>query len=224
MKAVNLQKRSIADKGYYNGDDIEKTEGLGATPIVARQLKPGEKDGHRFSLDKFVYDREKDVYTCPAGKTLHAHSKSKTKDRKFLNKAACKDCPFADKCAGKKKFRCITRRLNNDILDRADIRYAENKNLYLLRQQIVEHPFGTIKRTMNGGYFLLRSIRKVKTETALLLLGYNIKRTKSYLGFEKIMVMMDEWQGFISKGRSFLFFYLVKTFRPSDVGCITRPV
>jgi transposase len=113
-----LRKKGIAvlaDKGYYKGDDIKETEELGATPIVARQLKPGEKDGHGFSLDKFVYHKEKDEYTCPAGKTLKAHSKSKTKDRKFFNKAACKDCPFNNECTGKNKFRSIVRKKGNDI-------------------------------------------------------------------------------------------------------------
>ena len=30
-------------------------EQLGATPIVARPLKPGEKKGSKYSLEKFVY-------------------------------------------------------------------------------------------------------------------------------------------------------------------------
>ena len=189
----------LADKGYYGFDDIEKTEKLGATPIVARQLKPGEKGGHRFSLDKFAYDNEKDEYICPEGKILHAHSKSKTKDRLFFNKAECKDCPFNGECAGKNKFRRIVRKPGTDVLDRADMRYRENTETYKLRQQIVEHPLGTIKRTMNGGYFLLRTKEKVKTEAALLLLGYNIKRTIGYLGFERAMEMMDEWKAFTSR-------------------------
>jgi hypothetical protein len=206
-----LRKKNLtvlADKGYYSGEDIKETETLGATPVVARQLKPGEKDGHRFSLDKFVYDKGKDEYTCPEGKVLHAHSKSKTKDRKFFNKPACKECPFNSECTGKNKYRSIVRKKGNDILDRADLRHKENEDLYKLRQQIVEHPFGTIKRTMNGGYYLLRSIEKVKTETSLLLLGYNIKRTIGYMGFEKMMELMGEWEALI-KG----LFTLIKSIR-----------
>lgn len=38
-----------------------------------------------------------------------------------------------------------------------------------------EHPFGTIKRSMNAGYFLLKGLRKVTGEFALFCLGYNIK-------------------------------------------------
>lgn len=188
----------LADKGYYGGDDIEATEKLGVTPIVARQLKPGEKDGKRFSLDKFVYNRDKDEYICPEGKQLMAHSKSKTKDRIFFNKDACQDCPFKGECLGKEKYRRIVRKPQNDILDRADKRYLENKELYKLRQQTVEHVFGTVKRTMNGGYFLLCKKEKVRAEAALLLLGYNIKRTKGFLGVEKTMELMGEWEEFLN--------------------------
>jgi hypothetical protein len=56
-----------------------------------------------------------------------------------------------------------------------------------------EHVFGTIKRTMNGGYFLLRIKRKVKCEASLLFLGYNLKRTVNVLGFRETMKCLDEY-------------------------------
>jgi len=60
-----------------------------------------------------------------------------------------------------------------------------------LRQQLVEHPFGTIKRSMNGYHFLLRTRRKVRSEVALLFLGYNLKRAYKELGFDEIMARLD---------------------------------
>jgi transposase len=186
---------ALADKGYYGYEDIESAELTGAVSIVARQLKPGEKKGNKFSLDKFLYDRENDRYLCPKGNSLEAHSKNITKDRKFFNKEACLNCPSREECLNKKsKFRTIIRRPQNDVLDRADARYKENRELYKLRQQIVEHVFGTVKRTMNGGYYLLRSKEKVKAETAMLFLCYNIKRTGTIMGAERMMEMMDEWK------------------------------
>lgn len=53
-----------------------------------------------------------------------------------------------------------------------------------------EHPFGTIKRAMEATYFLLRGLRKVTGEFVLICLGYNIERTKNFLGFEKLMELM----------------------------------
>jgi transposase len=207
-----LRKKDImalADKGYYGADDISAAEGLGAIPVVARQLKPGEKDGHRFSLDKFVYDKEKDLYICPEGETLPAHSNKTSKDRSFFNKEACRACPFSSECLGKNKYRLIVRKPGSDVLDRADQRYEEYKEEYKLRQQIVEHVFGTVKRTMDGGYFLLRTKEKVRAEAALLFLGYNIKRTIGYLGFEMTMELMEEWKAFLCGRASRLFSFLV---------------
>lgn len=53
-----------------------------------------------------------------------------------------------------------------------------------------EHPFGTIKRARGFSYFLLRGLKKVTGEFALMCLGYNIKRAKNLLGFEKMMELM----------------------------------
>lgn len=58
------------------------------------------------------------------------------------------------------------------------------------RMCLSEHPFGTIKRAMGAGYFLLKGLKKVEGEFALMCLGYNIKRAKNLLGFDKMMELM----------------------------------
>ena len=58
------------------------------------------------------------------------------------------------------------------------------------RMCLSEHPFGTIKRAMGFGYFLLKGLRKVTGEFALMCLGYNIKWVKNLLGFDKMMELM----------------------------------
>jgi len=77
------------------------------------------------------------------------------------------------------------------IYEETDKRTRENMDIYRRRQQIVEHPFGTVKHTMHGYYFLLRTRRKVRTEVALLFLGYNLKRVYNVLGFSEIMARLD---------------------------------
>ena len=57
----------------------------------------------------------------------------------------------------------------------------------VMRMCLSEHPFGTIKRAMGATYFLLRGLRKVTGEFALLCLGYNIERAKNPIGLEKMM-------------------------------------
>jgi transposase len=197
---------ALADKGYWSGADLIKCEALGATAIVSPQKTAGEKDRDRkFRLNRFIYDMENDCYTCPLGHTLLPHSKKNTKTRKFFNKPACTACPCKDGCLpAKSRFRIITRGAFAATLDRAHQRYNCNAELYKLRQQIVEHVFGTVKRTMDGGYLLLRTKRKVRAEAALLLLGYNMKRAKSALGFEQMMAMLDEYGKRVSATAFFL--------------------
>ena len=55
---------------------------------------------------------------------------------------------------------------------------------------ISEHPFGTIKRSMGCGHFLLRGLEKVGAEFSLMCLGYNLTRAANLLGFEALMGLM----------------------------------
>ena len=53
-----------------------------------------------------------------------------------------------------------------------------------------EHPFGTIKHSMNAGYFLLNGMEKVSGEFAFSAIAYNLKRSRNLLGFNKMMSLM----------------------------------
>jgi len=144
-----------------------------------------------FYTEKFKYNKTANLYTCPTGQELPSHSKVNAKRRVYYNKEACKNCPHkADCIKGKAKYRTITRSQYAEVLDEADNTFKENLELYKQRQQLVEHPFGTIKHTMNGGYFLLRTLEKVSCEAALLCLGYNLKRVYNILGFDNIMARL----------------------------------
>ena len=183
----------LADKGYYNGSDLFKMKRFKIKAVVSKQKPSNPKNQPKqFNTDKFTYDEKTDTYLCPEGKTLHPHNKKTAKRRNFYNKNACSSCPYADVCtSGKKGYRTITRGEYAKIYDDADRVFRENVDLYKLRQQIVEHPFGTIKYTMNGDRFLLRTRRKVRCEVALLCLGYNLKRAVKILGFSEIMARLD---------------------------------
>lgn len=57
-----------------------------------------------------------------------------------------------------------------------------------IRRSTVEHPFGTIKAWMGSTHFLTRRLKNVRTEMALNVLAYNIKRLVSLVGIRKIMM------------------------------------
>ena len=56
-----------------------------------------------------------------------------------------------------------------------------------LRRETVEHPFGTIKMWMGSAHFLMRRLKNVRTELALHVLVYNLKRVMSILGDGPLM-------------------------------------
>lgn len=58
------------------------------------------------------------------------------------------------------------------------------------RRSTVEHPFGTIKAWMGATHFLTRRLPNVKTEMALNVLAYNIKRMVALIGIRNLMAAM----------------------------------
>lgn len=58
----------------------------------------------------------------------------------------------------------------------------EGRRIYAKRARTVEPVFGIIKEAMGFRQFLLRGVRKVKTEWALVCLAYNLKRLAALAG------------------------------------------
>ncbi len=61
-------------------------------------------------------------------------------------------------------------------------RLARDRALFAQRKALSEYPFGTIKRAMDQGYFLLKGLRKVRGEFSLTVLAYNLKRVLNLVG------------------------------------------
>lgn len=174
----------LADKGYYNGEDLLRCKKNKIVTIVARQKVGREAPDKEYNADKFTYVENKDCYLCPLGQVLE---RTGTKEsRVYQNKKACEECPERAKCTTG-SFKRLSISHYQKIFTATDKRLLENLQLYRRRQMIVEHPLGTIKRSMNGYYFLLRTIKKVRGEVALLFFAYNLKRVQNILGQKELM-------------------------------------
>jgi transposase len=175
-KILGVKKITVlADKGYYTGEDLRRCARNRIKAVVA---VPEKKDS-RYGKDKFEYNKEKDIYTCPLGEELYRTGKQ---DAVYKNPKACRVCKLINECTKNKRGRQIVRNKNEEILERANRRYAKNKELYKRRQEIVEHVFGTVKRAFGYTYFLLIGNRKVKGEAFMFFLSYNMKRVSNILG------------------------------------------
>ena len=71
------------------------------------------------------------------------------------------------------------------------LRNDENKRLMAQRKEIVEHPFGTLKRSLGYTYFLLKGMEKVTAEFNLMCLAYNLKRVFNIVGFQNLMTAIQ---------------------------------
>ncbi|MDR1620255.1 MAG: IS1182 family transposase [Clostridiales bacterium] len=174
---------ALADKGYYDGEDIVRCEQNGVTCLVAKPSAGGAKHSEGFTREDFNYESESDCYVCPLKNKLRFMRMQVRSDNKeyriYANYAACAKCPDRDKRCTKSKYRQILRLSYQDTLDIVDERTRNNKQLYRKRQEIVEHPFGTIKSVWGFRQFLCRTQPKVTSETALSCMAYNLRRIVS---------------------------------------------
>ncbi len=72
---------------------------------------------------------------------------------------ACANCPLRAQCTTSEQGRRIKRWVEQAVIERLQQRNRGQPELLKQRKALVEHPFGTIKRTMNQGYFLLKGIK-----------------------------------------------------------------
>jgi transposase len=172
----------------------------------------------RASEGYFVRDPERNLVYCPAGQILRQKCIKKSGDIRYANKSACRRCPHRNKCyKGKNEWKEID--FNKDTLEKPcrDWLKAEGKEPVAERRAskgvfekikvvilklrpdrekmsqrlcLSEHPFGTIKHSMNAGYFLLNGMEKVTGEFAFSAIAYNLKRSRNLLGFNKMMSLM----------------------------------
>jgi transposase len=172
----------VADAGYSNGAGAAACENDGITPCVpANRSANNQGDGTLFDRSAFVYRPDSDTYECPAGHAL-VRKQIMRRDNCVLYAAQdCSACALKPQCTTAKR-RLLTRHLHEDALQRMNARVKADPGLMRQRRCAAEHPFGTIKRMTAGGRFLTRGIRKVRTEAALSVLAYNIRRTISLIG------------------------------------------
>ncbi len=194
-------------------DEAETKEPARSIYGTAEEMMERAKEGY------FVMDPERNLVYCPNGEILRQKCIKKNGSIRYANKKACRHCPDRNKCyKGRNEWKEID--FPKDCLEKPCRDWLEaegrnpdtegvNKGKYHFevkkvvrfflkpdrkktaeRMCLSEHPFGTIKRAMGFSYFLLRGLRKVTGEFALMCLGYNIKRAKNMLGFGKMMELM----------------------------------
>lgn len=181
----------LADKGYYQYEDLKKCLDAGILPIVPKQKNSTKTGNEKYIIDNFIYDRNNDTYICPENQILINVSRKDSKEYSYKNKAACMKCPQREQCTTNAIGRIIKRSEKNDIYEKVNEIMDKNKEIYKLRQQIVEHPFGTIKRALGYTYFLTRGNKSVRAESVMHFLVYNLKRVINIIGVRDLVAFLN---------------------------------
>jgi len=178
-------KTACADSGYASTEELEKIDQQGIKVIVPSQRQARKGEPHEFAKERFTYDPKNDGYICPPGHKLTLSSTNK-KNKTYIisDKKICFACPHYGICTRSKKGRSIARLLNEEVRQRLEAQYEEpqSQEIYKLRKEKSELPFGHIKHNLKVDSFLLRGQKGVKAEASILATCFDLVRMIALLG------------------------------------------
>jgi len=184
----------VADRGYFQAEDIEACEAAGMTPYVPKPDRGPAKSKGLFPKEAFTFDTKKDGYTCPGGQFLRRRGSGERRDgvprRAYTGYNVCSGCKLKSRCTTG-DFRQLTRYGNEAQLEKMAKRVNARPELQDIRRQTVEHPFGTIKQWMNQGAFLMRRLENVRGEFSLTALAYNLRRAITLVGIPGLIAAIQ---------------------------------
>jgi len=113
-------QRLAADTAYGTGKFLGWLVGAGIAPQIPVWDKSTREDG-TFSRNDFTFDRERNIYVCPAGKVLKTTGNVADDHmlRYLASKRDCDACPLKPQCCPRMLFRKVTRDINEVARDLA---------------------------------------------------------------------------------------------------------
>ncbi len=185
----------VADSGFATIDELEKINNQGIEVIVPSQRQAKGKEPKPFDVRNFTYDHENDHYICPKGNVLPFKNIDRKQRRKvyWAGRSACSACEHFGTCTTNRNCgRRVTRDLKEDLRQEFERHYElpESQEIYKLRKEKVELPFGHIKHNLGVRGFLLRGLDGVKAEFSIMASCFNITRMMSLLGTERLIEVL----------------------------------
>ncbi len=155
---------------------------------------------HAFDVENFTYDKENDLYICPANQTLTTNGTWYNKSRgksvnqvKHYKSGKCTSCPFFIKCTTNKKGRLIERSEYAGLIEENKVRLEKNKDLYSQRQAIIEHTYGIFKRQWDFYYVMTKkTIKHASADVGLIFVALNFRRIMNIVGMDKLKAYFKE--------------------------------
>jgi len=185
---------ACADAGYSDINELEKIDNQGIKVVVPSVRQVSDKKPGEFDVSNFIYDCVRDCFICPAGKVLnYSYTEVKKRRRIYrIGKSVCRSCQHFGACTTCGNGRKISRLLKEDLRKKFERQYEQpdSQEIYKLRKQKSELPFGHIKHNLKAGGFLLRGLEGVKAEMSILSSCFNIARMISIIGVSGLIARL----------------------------------
>ena len=172
-------KLLAADTAYGSGPNLNwLVKDKDIAPHIPVIDKSKREDG-TFSREDFTFDKERNVYTCPAGKTLTTTGKIHNNETIVYRASTydCGPCPLKPKCCPKTPERKIPRSIYEEARDVARA-LAKTEAFEQSRRdrKRVEMLFAHLKRILKLGRLRLRGPRGAQDEFTLAAIAQNLRR------------------------------------------------
>ena len=173
-------KRLAADTAYGSGPNLNwLVKDKDIAPHIPVIDKSKREDG-TFSREDFRFDKERNVYICPANKTLTTTG-TVIDDGETLRYLAstfdCRGCPLKAHCCPKAPFRRIPRSIYEEARDVARaLAMTEAFEQSRRERKRVEMLFAHLKRILKLGRLRLRGPRGARDEFTLAAIAQNLRR------------------------------------------------
>jgi transposase len=179
---------ALADRGYYNGDELQTCEQNNIAAYVPNSVTSHNKAKGQFDRSEFHYIAEDDEYQCPADERLSYRFTREEKGKMIQRywSSACPHCSLKPRCTSGKNRR-VSRWVHEEVVERAAARLATKPDAMLIRRATVEHPYGMLKHWMGSTHFLTKTLDHVITEMSLHVLAYNMKRVIKLIGTKQLL-------------------------------------
>jgi transposase len=169
----------VADTAYGSASNLEwLVNEQGIAPHVPVIDKSQREDG-TFSREDFTYDEVRDIYTCPAGRTMTTtgHVSTDHGIRYLASVPECRACPLKAKCCPNMPGRRIVRDVNEAARDVARA-LAKTEAFAQARRdrKKVEMLFAHLKRILRLGRLRLRGPSGAQFEFTLAAIAQNLRR------------------------------------------------
>jgi transposase len=189
-----IPEAACADCGFFKADELEKVDKRGIKVIVPSQRQIADKPPKAFDRSAFEYDKKRDCYICPEGNILRYRRTEQQTGKKIyrVKRSACSRCQHFGVCTKSLIGRKVIRLVKEQSRVRFESIYKQldSQQVYNLRRQKVELPFGHIKRNLKMDGFLLRGLEGVKAEMSLLASCFNIARMITLVGVKGLVVQL----------------------------------